>query len=956
MGESREEYNQILYGNSIVWIIVIPAIAFENVVCLLAISTRKRWKSPDVLLFSLILAHFLTLVLPMLLYAAVLISKSEWVESACKFLVWCFMSFTIVNSLQISFLSMDRVWTLKWPSSYRIHNTAKQSMRTVSFIWIFGLSIGCIPLLGWPDDPSVTSLCSVILNIGGYGYALCIVVIILGSFVVSSACVATILLHLTFQKQTVEGAPAPEFKQPIPEIVIESETGERTSAVQGSRETQNRQICLLVSALVVVEFFTNGIPFVVINIMALQNNSQMAWMPATVVWSALCVTLINPVLLCVICQRYRRSYVKLGMCLGEACGCADSSVQDTTVGGIQRQETIDSLDNFSDADDELGKAASSNFGDLSFSIDMDDEQALEYGITASMEQDIRSLEMAGILCQDSIDFDNEAYIQDESIKKALSSKERRALWLAQKACRRNNPDAHPQGNSEDALPKENPQFLSVDRADSLRNHHRKLERNFRPRDSGQGGAARTGKPSNGEDTGQTMHTVKVEIENGGLNVTKADGGKGDGAKKTTERSKRSSKKQKSVEVREKDEAREKRLRNGGLLGSKSCDVALSTGTRKTKKKRRSSVPQEKEETAYSVKLSPVKGLGEGPSLRSNRFDIVRERMLSEMSSLHGSGELYDIPEEDGEDVQETSFAPEHGKPTDQLPEELIPDNTFEQSSFTPTKTPKSSKKHKKKSKDKRYSRKSFEKSTSIDLEDNPLTQEEEWLKKAIEREESSGRFAFENLSSDTDTTDGANSEYSGYISSRTSSVVSKMSTFPSIDASVEYDMDMIVIEQVNPDREAPCTDEDDQPCACKARVDVAEDEVTQDDEPLASTEGATMQCETLPMHETSQDHASPDDGTGKGSSPISQDSKDSGETESMTKKDAVDLIKTGLTGHLSGESDPWANHTGRPRAYSAGAGRASTAKDMREKYKRSRSERIMLEPINSDSSQEVLYL
>ncbi len=49
-------------------------------------------------------------------------------------------------------------------------------------------------------------------------------------------------------------------------------------------------------------------------------------------WCAISVTFLNPILLCLICQRYRKSYTKLGLCLAEACGCSDSSVTDTTVG------------------------------------------------------------------------------------------------------------------------------------------------------------------------------------------------------------------------------------------------------------------------------------------------------------------------------------------------------------------------------------------------------------------------------------------------------------------------------------------------------------------------------------------------------------------------------------------------------------------------------------------------
>ena len=71
----------------------------------------------------------------------------------------------------------------------------------------------------------------------------------------------------------------------------------------------------------------------VISMVALtRDEPQKDWMPASIMWCAISVTLLNPILLCLICQRYRKSYTKLGMCLAEACGRSDSSVTDTTVG------------------------------------------------------------------------------------------------------------------------------------------------------------------------------------------------------------------------------------------------------------------------------------------------------------------------------------------------------------------------------------------------------------------------------------------------------------------------------------------------------------------------------------------------------------------------------------------------------------------------------------------------
>ena len=254
---------EFLHNNAIGWCTLIPIIAVENILCLFAVSSRKRWKCPDVLLFSFILAHFITLMIPLFMYTIVILLDGKWTGSTCKFLVWCVMGLRIVNSLQIAYLSMDRVWTLKWPSSYRIHNTAKQSARTAMFIWIFSLAIGTIPMLGWPSQEGNFEHCSLILNVAGDGFAMCIIVIILGSFLISFICVGTILFNVLLNNDLLEAQLAPDITKQIPEIVIESETGEKTAHVPIQRERQNRQICMLVAVVIITFYVVGDLPFVV---------------------------------------------------------------------------------------------------------------------------------------------------------------------------------------------------------------------------------------------------------------------------------------------------------------------------------------------------------------------------------------------------------------------------------------------------------------------------------------------------------------------------------------------------------------------------------------------------------------------------------------------------------------------------------------------------------------------
>lgn len=254
----REE-DIYLRRNSIAWMVFVPIVAFENIVCLLAISARRKWKSPDVLLFSIVFNNLLTLLLPVTFYTIFIFIRAPWSENlaTCKFVVWCVMSFRIVNVLQLAFLALDRVWTIKWPGSYSVHNTANQNARKAGLMWLFGISIGSVPLFGW-ENPTITE-CSLVLDVAGLGYTLCVILLV-GSSVISVCCVVTMVIKLKFDDDFLASSGA---KQTVPEIVVQNETGERQADAHDSRDLQNRQICTIVAWVVLVDILINELPFTV---------------------------------------------------------------------------------------------------------------------------------------------------------------------------------------------------------------------------------------------------------------------------------------------------------------------------------------------------------------------------------------------------------------------------------------------------------------------------------------------------------------------------------------------------------------------------------------------------------------------------------------------------------------------------------------------------------------------
>ncbi|XP_071944435.1 uncharacterized protein [Antedon mediterranea] len=328
---SQQVVPDIMNDHAVAWLVVIPICSLETIMCLCAIASRSHWKCPDVLLFSFVFIQLLYLMIPMLIYTINIKRGNEVSIAACRLVVWCVLSFRIMMSLHMTYLAMDRVWILKWPRAYHLHNTNRQSCKNSIFMWLFGMAMGAIGLSNWRESEVALYLkCGLVLYTPNYVYSLCVIIIILGSLVLGVMCVGTLVVD-TIRTQQNESN--------IPTIIIEDEIGKKTQTVKIVKEEQNRQVNKIVCMIFSVYYVISVLPFVIVNLYSLAN-AVTTWMPIVIQWCTLIGYVINPILMGVVCDRYRKGYIR---CLGNlGCLMVEKSERDRFV---PRQETLDSLDN-----------------------------------------------------------------------------------------------------------------------------------------------------------------------------------------------------------------------------------------------------------------------------------------------------------------------------------------------------------------------------------------------------------------------------------------------------------------------------------------------------------------------------------------------------------------------------------------------------------------------------------
>ncbi|XP_070561513.1 G protein-coupled receptor 161-like [Ptychodera flava] len=338
---SDTDDGSIEYGNAVVWTAVLAISVVHNLVCMHVVAEyTEKWKSSHMLIFSLVLTEFFNLTMPMAIIAIMVVSGSKWNTTSCQFLLWSLLTFRVVVALHQAFLALDRVWFLKWPSAYRVHFAAHRSSKTVVFIWLLSTLAGFMPILGWEDtrnaDVQINGECHILLSDMGLGYAISMEILLLLTLAVGTTCVIATTVGITF-KSTRNSRRRRSNR--IPSIVIESETGEITPAFDGTIDGRsNNQTCLLVCALVLVNYLVDGIPYVAINTYSLAHKKNSQWMSVAIIWCNLVRSLANPCLIQTICDRYRQGFLKT---MGNRCCCLQNKFEETKT--IARENSSDNI-------------------------------------------------------------------------------------------------------------------------------------------------------------------------------------------------------------------------------------------------------------------------------------------------------------------------------------------------------------------------------------------------------------------------------------------------------------------------------------------------------------------------------------------------------------------------------------------------------------------------------------
>ena len=299
---------------------------------------------------------------------------------------------------------------------------------------------------------------------------------------------------------------------------------------------------------------------------------------------------------------------------------------------LHRQDTIDSLDAFQDAEDDdkicYPVPDPAGFG-FSQSMELDDPP--KYEITPSIEgtrtnsQVVTRFQEAtvrssyrGILEFDNIGFREEdedelegnGYVDNRSNenrkhRQKMSSKERRAQFQALKTIRNENRKSHVDKLKPDQVHNSN----NSHSPNHTRNRHRKVERLSESKSRK--------RPIVRQNN---VHTVQVEIEKDSI-VTSMSSAVGDKSLSSF-----------------KGESKTKHKRSDNNHNSSSSKKSSSSTLSQT--------PASKSDKVSSTE-SALRGHGSG------RYEALREKIMQEMSSV-GSGELYDIPEDPAEDSFETT--------------------------------------------------------------------------------------------------------------------------------------------------------------------------------------------------------------------------------------------------------------------------------------------------------------
>ncbi|XP_063409386.1 uncharacterized protein LOC134692784 [Mytilus trossulus] len=296
-------------GFGLSWIILSPIAVLTDVAAIAIVCHYKPfYHGSDVMVISLIVAMTMNALLIVPIPACTELGYFDWNAYLCKFYVWAFVTFRVVQMLSLSAICFH--WSTIFKASCNNQNKGlTYRIKIISvIIWILSTIIGLLPIIGAvPDEFFGAGSCRFLSSDIGIGFTVFIFI-----FVVTCMCIAIIsICDVTFLTKCMKSTA--HIKYGAGRFYLPN----KRSDIPGTYSTQEKfnqlnftwDLCRFFCIVISFCFIGNHLPFVILEFMQSTTGFNRSLVQEIILWLILMEALLFPHLLWSCSRRYRHALV-----------------------------------------------------------------------------------------------------------------------------------------------------------------------------------------------------------------------------------------------------------------------------------------------------------------------------------------------------------------------------------------------------------------------------------------------------------------------------------------------------------------------------------------------------------------------------------------------------------------------------------------------------------------------
>lgn len=263
-------------GFGLSWIILSPIAVLTDVAAIAIVCHYKPfYHGSDVMVISLMVAMTMNAILIVPIPACTELGYFKWNAYLCKFYVWAFVTFRVVQMLSLSAICFH--WSTIFKASCNNQNKGlTYRIKIISvIIWILSTIIGLLPIIGAvPDEFFGAGSCRFLSSDIGIGFTVFIFI-----FVVTCMCIAIIsICDVTFLTKCMKRTA--HIKYGAGRFYLPN----KRSDIPGTYSTQEKfnqlnftwDLCRFFCIVISFCFIGNHLPFVVSILLKSDGMKQMS--------------------------------------------------------------------------------------------------------------------------------------------------------------------------------------------------------------------------------------------------------------------------------------------------------------------------------------------------------------------------------------------------------------------------------------------------------------------------------------------------------------------------------------------------------------------------------------------------------------------------------------------------------------------------------------------------------